>query len=160
VSGANAAKQSSSHVQQAAEDAARAQLSKELGLPLEPGEVRLAGGATVRVDATAIDGSVFAEIFARQGSLKTGQRHKIATDALKLLTIGRSRPDARLIIAMCDETAHAGILGWLRESLETAGIEMRVVPLPADLRASIVNAQRKQKMINPAVDGLAADVAR
>jgi hypothetical protein len=37
-------------------------------------------GASVDVDGVAEDGSVLVEVFAHQGPLKGGRRHKIATD--------------------------------------------------------------------------------
>ena len=49
-----------------------------------------------------------------------------------------------------------GITGWLREALETVGMETRVVAIPEALRKEIVTAQ--QQLVNPARDELAIDV--
>jgi hypothetical protein len=54
--------------------------------------VRLSGGAYVDVDGVAADSSAFVEVFAHQGTLKGGQKHKVANDALKLITLGREHP--------------------------------------------------------------------
>ena len=95
--------QSDSSEQQAAEELIRSQVAAYLGKELKSATLKLEGGAAVQVDGIAADGSAFVEIFARQGALKGGQRHKVATDALKLITIGRSRPVADLVIAFADE---------------------------------------------------------
>ena len=42
------------------------------------------------------------ECFAHVGAMKGGQRHKVATDALKLITLGRGKPGARLLLALAN----------------------------------------------------------
>lgn len=59
-----------------------------VGVELTPRSLRLGGGARVDVDGVAPDESVFVEIFAHQGRLKGAQFHKVARDALKLITPG------------------------------------------------------------------------
>jgi len=63
-------------------------LSRVLGQSLEPQTLTLPGGATVKVDGVADDPPVLVEVFAREGALRDGQRHKVSTDALKLIAIG------------------------------------------------------------------------
>jgi hypothetical protein len=151
---------SASEVQRRAERAIRAQLARRLRTRLRPETLVLAGGgAAVQVDAVAPDGSVIAEIFARQGPLKAGQQKKAAIDALKLITIGRERPEARLVLAFADEAAAAYATGggWLAQALRTWSVSVEVVEIAPALRAEIRAAQRRQRMVN--VSDVADDVA-
>lgn len=105
----------------------------------------------MQVDGADANESVFVEIFARQGALKGGQRHKVATDALKLLTLGRSRPDAQLIIAFADlEAASYATKGtWMAEALAAWGVTVLVVELDGSVRDGIRAAQARHTMVNP-----------
>ena len=143
--------QSSSNVQQAAEILIRDRLSETLQVDLAPKRLRF-GAAAVDVDGVTTDESVLVEIFAHQGPLKGGQRHKIQDDALKLATLARSRPASRLILAFGDKQAAEGVVGWLAEALEAWEIETLVVNLPENVRAELRAAQLRQTMVNPAVD--------
>jgi hypothetical protein len=123
-----------------------------VGVKLEPRSLRLASGARVEVDGVASDESVLAEVFAHQGPLKGGQRHKIAGDALKLITIARGKdPPPRLVLAFADEQLAAWAAGksWLASALTTWGIEVIVVELDELVRAGLRDAQARQVMVNP-----------
>lgn len=145
------AHQSDSSEQRAAEEMIRSQVSAWLGKELASATLKLESGAAVQVDGAAADESAFVEIFARQGALKGGQRHKVATDALKLMTIGRSRPNADLLIAFADEQAasYATKGTWMSEALATWGIKVLVVDLDEEVRDGIRAAQVRQQMVNP-----------
>lgn len=97
---------------------------------------------------------MFVEVFAHQGPLKGGQRHKIAGDVLKLVTLGKARPAARLVLAFADEDAAKQVKnkGWLAEAVVTWGIEVLVIDLPDDVREGLRGAQRRQVMVNPGSD--------
>jgi hypothetical protein len=82
-----------------------------LGVVLKPRSLQLPGGARVDIDGVADDESVFVEVFAHQGPLKSGQLHKVARDALKLITLARTRDDPRLIIAFGDAEAARYVTG-------------------------------------------------
>jgi hypothetical protein len=140
---------SRSDLQEEVEALIRARLSKELDVDLTPRRLWLDGGAYVDVDGVAPDESVLVEIFAHQGRLKGGQRHKVQGDALKLVTLARSRPASKLIIAFCDQEAADGVVGWLAEALDGWRIERRVVKLPDGVRAGLRAAQVRQVMVNP-----------
>jgi len=81
------------------------------GVDLAPATLQLPGGARVDVDGAATDLSVLLEVFARMGKLRGGQFHKVARDALKLVTIGRQHLDARLVIAFGDAAAAGCVTG-------------------------------------------------
>ncbi len=144
---------SDSFEQRSAEDVVLSVLSARLGVPLAPTTLWLPGGSRVEVDGVADDRSVFVEVFAHQGRLKGGQVHKVARDALKLITVARDLPGPRprLIIAFADEAAAVGVSGksWLAESLKTWGVEVLVAELPDDVKASLTAAQLRQTMVNP-----------
>ncbi len=58
-----------------------------VGLPLAPRSFELPNGSRVDVDGVDANGEIFVEIFARQGRLKGAQFHKVARDALKVITL-------------------------------------------------------------------------
>lgn len=143
---------SSSTEQQAVEPLVRAGVEKAIGLTLAPKSLRLAGGARVDVDGVDQDETVFVEIFAKQGALRGAQFHKVARDALKLITITADRPhQTRRILAFADEAAAACVTGksWLAEALKTWRIDVLVVELDEQVRAGLRAAQVRQVMVNP-----------
>jgi hypothetical protein len=142
---------SDSHEQRCAEPLILAGVSAAVGVELTPRLLRLDGGARVDVDGVATDESVLVEIFAHQGPLKGGQLQKVARDALKLITLARSREQSRLIIAFGDSDAAACVSGasWLAEALRVWRVEVLVVVLDDDVRAGLRAAQARQVMVNP-----------
>lgn len=145
------AHQSDSTVQQLAEPLIRQKVAEFIGKPLVAASVKLDSGAPVQVDGVTDDESVFVEISAHQGALKGGQRHKVATDALKLITLGRSRPQAQLILAFGDRAAAAFVTQgtWMSEALASWKIKVLVIDLETDVRDGIRAAQARQVMVNP-----------
>jgi hypothetical protein len=145
--------QSDSSAQREAEPLIRRKVAEHVGKALSPAKLELEGGNLVHVDGASSDETVLVEIFAHQGPLKGGQRHKVAQDALKLITLGRSRPDAQLILAFADEDAasYASKGTWLAEALAMWGIAVLVVELDEAVRAGIRDAQLRQEMGNPVV---------
>jgi hypothetical protein len=131
-----------------AEAEIRRSLEETLGAtPLAPATIHIDGKAPVKVDGVSDDETVFVEIFAHQGPLKGGQRHKVATDALKLITIGREHPDAQLVIALADETAAASLKSntWLAAALRLWKVDVVVVPIKDDTRAQLRNARVRSR---------------
>jgi len=118
-------------------------------------DLRLDGGARVDVGGVAPDESVFVEVFAHQGRLKGAQFHKVARDALKLITLGRSRAGSKIIIAFGDPDAAACVTGasWLSEALSSWEIEVLIVDLDDPVRAGLRDAQVRQVMVNPSPGG-------
>jgi alkylated DNA nucleotide flippase Atl1 len=142
---------SDSVVQRSAETAILAKVAEHFGTPLAPRSLTLSGGARVQIDGVATDDSIFVEVFARQGSLKGGQQKKVSQDALKLVTIARDHPDARLVLAFADAEAatYAARGTWVSEALATWGVTVLVVDIDEQLRANIKEAQVRQIMVNP-----------
>jgi hypothetical protein len=151
---------SDSSVQIAAEATILTALSNAIGIPFTQGVTLPVGAADVRPDGVAADESVFVEVFAHVGKLKGGQRHKVSTDALKLLAIREAHPNARLILAFADDAAAASVSGWRAETLKANGIEIHVVSLSTEDRAKIEVAQARQKMVNPPAESVEPEVER
>lgn len=141
---------SDARVQIAAEAVILDALGQTLGRPLSQGIVVLMDDVEVRPDGVDAERSVFVEVFAHVGKLRGGQRHKVSTDALKLLAIRAIYPEARLILAFADGEAAASVSGWKAKTLAANGIEIRVVDLAPAERAKIEAAQTRQRMVNSA----------
>ena len=147
---ARARQPSDSAEQRRAELIILARLAKEIHLGLSPQALALPGGSRVEVDGVSSDGRVLVEVFAHQGALRGGQFHKVARDALKLITISHGRSDTRKILAFADEDAARCVRGksWLAEALQMWAVEVRVVQLDEALRAELRAAQTRQVMVN------------
>jgi hypothetical protein len=145
---------SDSAEQRLAEPLILAALTKTLGIALAPETLRLPGGSRVDIDGVAQDHSVLVEVFAHQGPMKTGQRHKVARDALKLVTTAKSLvpTNPRLIIAFGDKQAAATATGksWLAEALVTWSVEVFIAELQDSVKDGLRAAQARQVMVNPA----------
>jgi len=141
---------SDSHEQRSAEALILQAVSASVGVELAPRSLRLDGGARADVDGAAPDESVLVEVFAHQGRLKGAQSHKVARDALKLITLGRTRPGSKLIIAFGDSDAAACVnaKSWLAQALRTWEVEVLAVDLDAVVRAGLRSAQARQVMVN------------
>lgn len=144
--------QSDSAVQREAEARILMRVSDHVGKELIPRTVTFESGATVEVDGAEPDESVLVEIFARHGALKGGQQKKVSQDALKLITLSRSRPSARLILAFADHQAarYATRGTWVSQALATWGVEVLVIELDQAVRDDIRDAQVRQVMVNSA----------
>lgn len=146
---------SDSSAQQAAERLILDAVAHSVGVELCPRRLTLVGGAVVDVDGVAADESVLVEVFAHQGELKGGQRHKIGGDALKLITIARGRvPAPRLVLAFADPAMTTFFAGksWLAAAVIAWDIEVVVAELDDAVREGIRTAQARQVMINPPGD--------
>lgn len=143
---------SDSAAQRDAEREAIAVLSRDIGLPLVPRRLDLGDASCVNVDGFH-DGppAVLAEVFAHQGPLKGGQRHKLISDAFKLLAASKVlfASGAHVMLVLTDDQAAAGVrAGWRGLALKALGVEVRTVVLPARVSARVRLAQERQRMVN------------
>ncbi|MFF4880220.1 hypothetical protein [Micromonospora sp. NPDC000668] len=146
-----ASHQSDSHTQRQAEEEILAGLAASLGVVLaKPERIALSGGVFVEVDAATSDMGVVVEAYARQGRLKGAQPKKIAQDVLKLALLKREPgwERTRTIIAFASHEARDSISGWLARAAAEFGVELFVVEVSEELRVRILNAQRRQVMVN------------
>lgn len=127
-----------------------AKLGETLGRQLKQGVVIFLGDTEVHPDGVDDDRSVLVEVFAHVGKLKGGQRHKVSTDALKLIALRDAYPEARMILAFADEAAARSLSGWKARALKANGIEVQVVGLDQEDRERIEAAQLRQRMVNTA----------
>ena len=106
----------------------------------------LPNGSVVEVDGCTEDRAVLCEAWAHQGRPKSAQKAKVLTDAAKLFVAGQAVGALRKIIAFGDPEAAVWFRGksWMAEALRVMGIEIMVVTLPEDLRASLRAAQTRQ----------------
>ena len=94
---------------------------------------------------------IIGEIFAHIGKPKKAQDNKIANDILKMLLLEKiTGKYFRKIIVVCDEEEQKKLQGLsaLAESIRQFGIEIMKIEIDDDLRNMILNAQKRQKMIN------------
>jgi hypothetical protein len=84
-----------------------AALAEKIGVPLAAKRITWPDGAYCDVDGVAADESVLVEAYAHHGKMIGAHKKKVTDDALKLVTLARSRPNVRLIIALADEVAAA-----------------------------------------------------
>lgn len=94
---------------------------------------------------------IIGEIFAHIGKPKKAQDNKIANDVLKMLLLEKiTGKQFRKIIVVCDEEEQKKLQGLsaLAESIRQFGIEIIKIEIDDTLRNMILNAQKRQKMIN------------
>lgn len=92
------------------------------------------------------------EVFARIGALKPGQRHKLATDMLKLLTVehhlvAKGRPEKwRKSICVTDKPIADWLLGssWHAGVVKEFGFQVFLVPLDDNTRKQLSEAIVRQ----------------
>lgn len=144
------AHRSNSLEHQDAELVAIALFSRELGVPLAPAKLPLGDVARVHVDGFHEGPPAhIVEVFAHQGALKPGQRHKVMSDALKLVAIGKGYPEAILLLLLTDARAEADAQrGWRGAAIKTLGVKVRRVTLPAEIVEGLRLAQDRQRMVN------------
>ena len=152
------------HAHLAAERLILDAVERRAGCSLERGRsLELPGGARVEVDGVSGDAAVLVEVFAHQGALKGGQLHKIASDALELLTVASGRdPKPRLILAFADEQLATWAAGrsWLAAALTIGQIEVVVVDLGDAVRAELRDEKARLFMVayrrtSPRAEGFA-----
>ncbi len=117
------------------------------GLTLGRGDRRLPDGTLVRLDAISTDPPVLVEAWAHLGPPKSAQKHKVMTDALKLVWAEAVLlPGARKVLLLADDTAARHFLAntWMAAALRHLGVEVEVVALPDDVAERVRAAQRRQ----------------
>ena len=124
-------------------------LVKELGLALDPMTITIPSGARVEVDGADVQKTVLVECWAHIGPPKAAQRHKVLSDALKLVWISSTLyPRPRLILCLADDAAAAPFRpssrSWAGQALQDLNVEVIVVSIPGELRKTLQNVQVRQ----------------
>lgn len=134
--------------QRAAEVFVLTQLASDLGVTFEPGQRSMPDGTRVELDAICLNPPMLIEVWAHQGRPKSAQKHKVMTDALKLVWAEAVLfpGGARKVLALADDSAAGHFLGtsWMAAALLHLDIEVRVVQLSEEVRDRIRRAQVRQ----------------
>ena len=127
--------------------------SERLGKRLTPLTWTTDGQSQIKIDGVAEDGSILAEVYARQTALKPGNERKVMTDALRLLWFRDFfSPAPRLVLCLSSRAAARSLVwdakrcrwpSWKAELLHDLGIEVEVFDLPNG--EEIERAQDDQK---------------
>lgn len=122
-------------------------LAKKLGITLSKNRIDLPGGGWLEVDGASDSPPIICEAWAHVGSAKGGQKHKLMTDAFKLVFLGQLLPPkTRKILVLGDSDAIQHLRGrsWMAQALRANNVEIEVVKLPDDVRERLRRAQRRQ----------------
>ena len=141
---------SDSAAQQEAEKHLLLSLQQSLGAHFVP-DALLPLTLGVKPDGVDPDRRIVVEVYARVGSLKSAQLHKVKADLLKLAYLRKKLgPDWRAILCFGSKEAAAFMLGtsWAAAAAAEFGVEVMIQELPADQRANVVAAQERQRMVN------------
>lgn len=94
---------------------------------------------------------IVGEIFAHIGKPKKAQDNKISNDILKMLLLEKvTGNNYRKVIVVCDKEEEKKLRGLsvLAESIRQFDIEVIRIEIDDKLKEELLNAQRRQKMIN------------
>lgn len=143
---------SKSDEQQKAEISIGNCVEKEISCTLKRNEkVVLTEGVHIVPDLYSEKDRIVGEIFAHIGSLKVGQQHKISQDILKMLLLEKIKGvKYRKMIVIVDDTIEEYLKGksFIAESIRQFGIEIKRIDLSNETYEAIVNAQKRQVMVN------------
>ena len=145
---------SSAHVQMQAEDVIFRKVEELLTLKLERNpKIYLADNAFtyMQPDFYSEEHSIIGEIFAHIGKPKKAQDNKIANDVLKMLLLEKvTGKQHRKIIVVCDQAEKKKLEGQsvLAESIRQFDVEIMYIAIDDNIKAEILKAQERQKMIN------------
>ena len=102
----------------------------------------------VEVDGADSDRTVLVECWAHQGTVKSAQRNKVLSDALKLTWAASRLPvRPRLILCMSDPVTAAPFTtaqSWAAVAFADLGLEVRVVTLNDETRQGVQDARTRQ----------------
>ena len=143
---------SKSDEQQKAEITIGDRVEEYVACPLKRSErVVLTGGVHIVPDLYSEKDRIVGEIFAHIGSLKVGQQHKISQDILKMLLLEKTKGvKYRKMLVIVDEKIEEYLKGksFIAESIRQFGIEIKKIDLSAEEYEKIINAQKRQVMVN------------
>jgi hypothetical protein len=153
AAGSGAIHPADSSAQSNAEEAFRAAVEKRLRVKLPKTKISLGSKTYVEVDGVSASGHVYVEFFAHVGALKSGQRRKVASDALKLVTLTRGQEGVAAYIAVCDPVVADYLesgTNWLSTALSRAGIKVLNVKLGTAEMKAVAGSQARNRLGNHA----------
>ena len=122
-------------------------LATRLGTTLVKKRVSLPGGGWLEVDGASDSPPIICEAWAHIGLAKSAQKHKLMTDAFKLVFVGQILPPKTrkiLVLGDMDAVQHLRGRGWMAQALRASNVEIVIVELPKDARERLREAQRRQ----------------
>ncbi len=126
-------------------------LNKQEGLDLRPTKLKLDKNTEVWLDGYDERNSAICEIYAHIGKLKGSQPDKIASDFLKMILVQKCKKiSLKKIFCFASEEAAKKVIGksWLALTAKEFNIDIVVILLPKEKEKEILQAQKRQKMIN------------
>lgn len=127
-------------------------VEKELSCPLKRNErVVLSEGVHIVPDLYSEKDRIVGKIFAHIGSLKVGQKHKLSQDILKILLLEKIKGiKYRKVLVIVDDKIEEYFKGksFIAESIRQFGIEIKKVDISEKNYKEIMNAQKRQVMVN------------
>ena len=140
--------------QQKAEIIIGDRVEEYLACPLKRNErVVLTEGVHIVPDLYSEKDRIVGEIFAHIGSLKVGQKHKMSQDILKMLLLEQIKGvKYRKVLVIVDDKIEAYLKGksFIAESIRQFDIEIKKIDLSSKDYEKIMNAQKRQVMVNEA----------
>jgi hypothetical protein len=136
-----------SDVQQNVEPLAISYIAEELGIELEPRQIALGDGPSIRVNGASADNLVLVELKTHIGPLKGSQPHKLTADAFKSIWAGSRLGAKRLILTVVGEETEKYLQrpkAWLTAALSDNHVEVVRVRLDQVVVQGIVEAQKRQ----------------
>jgi len=122
-------------------------LSKKLGVTLTKKRWFLDGGSWIELDGFCESPMILCEAWAHVGPAKSAQKNKVMTDAFKLLFVNALlEGNGQRILLFADDDAAAHFQGnsWMARCLNEYDITVEVIELPRQLKAKVLNAQKRQ----------------
>jgi len=122
-------------------------LSKKLGVTLTKKRWFLGEGSWIELDGFCESPMVLCEAWAHIGPPKSAQKNKVMTDAFKLLFVNallEGNGERILLFADHDAAAHFQGNSWMARCLNEYDIRVEVIKLPPELKAKVLNAQKRQ----------------
>lgn len=105
----------------------------------------------IQPDFYSEDDCIVGEIFSHIGKPKKAQNNKTANDILKMLLLEKvTGKKYRKIIVVCDEIEWKKLNGKsvLAETIRQFGIEIINIEIEDEMRNTILEAQKRQNMVN------------
>jgi hypothetical protein len=104
-------------------------------------------GGRLELDGASDEPPIIVEAWAHIGRAKSAQKHKLMTDAFKLIFAAQFvSPNTRKILLLADPQAGNHLRGssWMAQALKASRVEIRTVELAPEVVATLHEAQRRQ----------------